>query len=33
MYNNNSNDQFTSNSDVHMAHLRDIIKKISPLEW
>lgn len=33
MYNNNLNDQFTSNSDVHMSHLRDIIKKISPLEW
>lgn len=33
MYNNNSDEIFSSNSDVHMSHLRDIVKKISPLEW
>ena len=33
MYNNNFDEMFSEKSDVHMSHLRDIVKRLSPLEW
>ena len=33
MYNNNFDEMFSDKSDVHMSHLRDIVKRLSPLEW
>lgn len=33
MYNNYSDEMFSSSSDVHLSHLRDIVKKMSSMEW
>ena len=30
---NNFDEMFSDKSDVHMSHLRDIVKRLSPLEW